>query len=91
MTPVSIPERSPRNKRTDVKDVETCNLQKVWDDINLYSIYNSNYQRRFFINTMECDHRTWETGGEVTSKKENFELFHIFGQTSSFLKKVWVS
>ena len=30
-------------------------------------------------------------GGEVTSKKENFELFHIFGQTSSFLKKVWVS
>ena len=32
---------------TDVKDVETCNLRKVWDNINLYSIYNSNNQRRF--------------------------------------------
>ena len=57
---------------TDVKDVETCNLQKVWDNINLYSIYSSNYQRRFFINTMEYDHRTWERGGEVTSKKGRF-------------------
>ena len=28
---LSIPERSPRNKRTDVKYVETCNLQNVWD------------------------------------------------------------
>ena len=46
----------------------TYNLQKVWDKqlwlaewkwlltINLYSIYNSNDQRRF-LNTMECDHR----------------------------------
>ena len=75
---------------TGVKDVETFNLQKVWDNINLYSVYNSNYQRRFFINKVECDRRTWERGGEVRSKKDNFELFHIFCQ-KSFLKKVWVS
>ena len=39
---------------TDVND--TCNLQNVLLFINLYSIYNSNDQLRFF-NPMECDHR----------------------------------
>ena len=52
---------------TDVKYVETWNLQKVWDGsdslkgnscllFNLYLIYNSNDERRF-LNTMECNHR----------------------------------
>ena len=41
--------------------------------INLYSIYNSNDQRRF-LNTMECDHRGKGQG--------NFAVFHIFAQKS---------
>ena len=56
---------------TDVND--TCNLQNVLLFINLYSIYHSNDQLRFF-NPMECDHLE-KRGG----KKDNFEVFHIFG------------
>ena len=41
--------------------------------INLYSIYNSNDQRRF-LNTMECDHRGKGQG--------NFAVFHIFASKS---------
>ena len=50
---------------TDVKYVETCNLQSMgklwlaeWKQLLtiIYSIYNSNDQWRFF-NPMECDHR----------------------------------
>ena len=57
-----------RRKINETDVSYTYNLQKVWDrqlwvaewkwllTINLYSIYNSNDQRRF-LNTMECDHR----------------------------------
>ena len=52
----------------------TCNWQKVWDSsdslngkwlhtINLYLIYNSIDQWRYF-NTMECDHREKSQEGE---------------------------
>ena len=44
--------------------------------INLYLIYNSSDQRKFF-NTMECDHREKSEKGK--RKKDNFEVFHIFG------------
>ena len=58
---------------TDVKYVETCNLQKVWYSsdspewkylltiFNLCSIYNSNDKRRFFHVGMRSP---WEKGRE---------------------------
>ena len=68
-----------QNNNTGVKYVETCNLQKVWDSsdslngnscfamINLYSICNSNDQRRIFKMT-GCNHRGKGERNEV--KKE---------------------
>ena len=82
MFPIKIyPYLSNRREinETDVKDVETCNLQKVWANINLYSVYNSNYQRRSFINKVKCHHRTWERG-EVFLK-EGLDLLAYEGTT----------
>ena len=55
---------------TDVKYVETCNLQKVWDSSDslngnsclLYLIFiprdlQFQWSAEIFFNTMECDHR----------------------------------
>ena len=73
--------RNKRNRRKICRNVQfTESMGQLWLAINLYSIYNSNDQRRFF-NTMECDYRrlSLETRGEVRRKKDNFELFHIFG------------
>ena len=71
---------------TDVKYVETWNLQKVWDGsdslkgnscllFNLYLIYNSNDQRRF-LNTMECDHR--RKGEGKRGEKRTILSYFIF-------------
>ena len=77
---------------TDVKYVETWNLQKVWDGsdslkgnscllFNLYLIYNSNDERRF-LNTMECNHRgrgegKWGEQGTILSYSYFWiEVFH---------------
>ena len=75
--------------KTNVKYAVTCNLQEVWDSsdlltiINLYSIYNSNDQQRFF-NMMECDHRG-KGEGKLGEKKDNFELCHIFKEVLGLL------
>ena len=70
-----------QNNNTGVKYVETCNLQKVWDSsdrlngnscftmIDLYSICNSNDQRRIF-NSTERNHRGEGEGNE--GKKGKF-------------------
>ena len=95
MLPMKIyPYLSDRREinETDVKYVETWNLQKVWDGsdslkgnscllFNLYLIYNSNDQRRF-LNTMECDHRgrgegKWGEQGTILSYSYFWiEVFH---------------
>ena len=64
---------------TDVNDA--CNLQNVLLFINLYSIYNSNDQLRFF-NTMECDHR------EKREKKRTILRYFISLDRLVFLKEV---
>ena len=49
--------RNKRNRRKICRNVQfTESMDQLWLAINLYSVYNSNDQRRFF-NTMECDHR----------------------------------
>ena len=73
---------------TDVKYVETCNLEKVWDSsdsltvINLYPIYNSSDRRSFSTrwNTLTVGK---ERGNE--KEKDNFDLFHIFNEVLGLL------
>ena len=65
MLPMKIYKRNRR--KSYVQFAESMGLTAL--TINLYSIYNSNDQRRF-LNTMECDHRGKGQG--------NFTVFHIF-------------
>ena len=85
-----------QNNNTGVKYVETCNLQKVWESsdslngnscftmINLYSICNSNDQRRIFKMT-ECNHRGKGERNEV--KKEQICPISYFWIRSLSLRR----